>query len=227
VIAALLPVKEFNRSKARLAGYLSAEERTQLARTMFEDVWDVLREAATRRDGLERLLVVTAEPYVVTRCLRDGVPCLEEKESDTHTGSVRRGTKWAMGLGVSTLLSVPIDSPGMTATEILALARFGQEHAVVLVPSVDGSGTNALVRTPPDAIEPCFGPGSCRLHIELAEKKGLDWLVVRPPGLLTDIDTPEDVQEFLLTMRTRERSGERPVRTAELLREWFRTHKVP
>jgi len=227
VIAALLPVKEFSRSKDRLSGYLSPAERVQLTRTMFEDVWDVLREATTRRDGLERLLVVTAEPYVLARCQRDGVPCLEEKESDTHSESVRRATKWAMGLGVSTLLSVPIDSPGMTATEILALARFGREHSVVLVPSVDGSGTNALVRTPPDAIEPCFGPGSCRLHIEAAEKKGLDWLVVRPPGLLTDIDTPEDVEEFLLTMRTRERSGERPVRTAELLREWFRTHKVP
>ena len=166
--------------------------------------------------------MVTAEPYVLARCRKDGVACLEEKESDTHSDSVRRATAWAMGQGVTTLLSVPIDSPGMTAKEILTLARFGQKHSVVLVPSVDGSGTNALVRTPPDAIEPCFGPGSCRLHIELAEKKGLDWLVVRPPGLLTDIDTPEDVQEFLLTMRTREQSGERPVRTAGLLREWFR-----
>jgi 2-phospho-L-lactate guanylyltransferase len=227
VIAALLPVKEFSRSKDRLSGYLSPGERAELARTMFEDVWDVLREAAARRDGLEGLLVVTAEPYVLTRCRRDGVLCLEEKESDTHSESVRRATKWAMGLGVRTLVSVPIDSPGMTAAEVLALARFGRQHSVVLVPSVDGSGTNALVRTPPDAIEPCFGPGSCRLHIELAEKKGLDWLVVRPPGLLTDIDTPEDVEEFLLTMRIRERSGERPVRTADLLREWFRTHKVP
>ena len=227
MIAVLLPVKEFIRSKDRLSGYLSPEERAQLARTMFEDVWDVLREATARREGLERLLVVSAEPYVMARCQRDGVPCLEEKESDTHSDSVRRATAWAMEQGVTTLLSVPIDSPGMTATEILALGRFAKEHSVVLVPSVDGSGTNALVRTPPDAIEPCFGPGSCRLHIELAEKKGLDWLVVRPPGLLTDIDTPDDVQEFLLTMRTRERSGERPVRTAELLREWFRTHRVP
>jgi 2-phospho-L-lactate guanylyltransferase len=227
VTAALLPVKEFSRSKERLSGYLAPGERAELARTMFEDVWEVLREATARREGVERLLVVTAEPYVAARCRKEGIDCLEETESDTHSDSVRRATKWAMGLGVSTLLSVPIDSPGMTATEILALARFARQHSVVLVPSVDGSGTNALVRTPPDAIDPCFGPGSCRLHIELAEKKGLDWLVVRPPGLLTDIDTPEDVEEFLLTMRTREGSGERPVRTAELLRDWFRTHKVP
>ncbi len=228
MIAALLPVKEFEKSKNRLAGYLSAKERMELARTMFEDVWEVLLEATARKDGLGRLLVVSAEPYVVRRCRKEGVECLDEKESGTHSDSVRRGTEWAMSLGVTCLLSIPIDSPGMTATEILTLARFGREHSVVLVPSVDGSGTNALVRTPPDAIDPRFGPGSCRLHIEEAEKRGLDWLVVRPPGLLTDIDTPEDVEEFLLAMRSRERSGERPVRTAGLLREWFRgRNKVP
>ena len=109
MIAVLLPVKEFIRSKDRLSGYLSPEERAQLARTMFEDVWDVLREATARREGLERLLVVSAEPYVMARCQRDGVPCLEEKESDTHSDSVRRATTWAMGMGVTTLLSVPID----------------------------------------------------------------------------------------------------------------------
>lgn len=222
MIAALLPVKEFRKSKSRLAGYLSAEERVELARTMFEDVWGVLREATARKGGLARLLVVSAEPYVVKRCRKEGVACLDEKESNTHSDSVLRGTEWAMSLGVTCLLSIPIDSPGMTATEILTLARFGQRHSVVLVPSVDGGGTNALVRTPPDAIEPRFGPGSCRLHIEEAEKRGLDWLVVRPPGLLTDIDTPEDVEEFLLAMRSRGRDGERSMRTVGLLRGWFR-----
>jgi 2-phospho-L-lactate guanylyltransferase len=226
VIAALLPVKEFGKSKNRLAGYLSPEERTQLARAMFDDVWEVLRDAAGRGKGLERLLVISAEPYVIARCQEDGVECLEENESGTHSDSVLRATQWAISLGATSLVSVPIDSPGMTATEILTLARFARQHSVVLVPSADGNGTNALVRTPPDAITPRFGPDSCRLHIEEAEKQGLDWLVVRPPGLLADIDTPEDVEAFLLLMRSRE-PGERRGRTAALLREWVRSpHRV-
>jgi 2-phospho-L-lactate guanylyltransferase len=222
VIAALLPVKEFERSKNRLSGYLSPQERAQLARVMFDDVWEVLRDATARGKGLERLLVISKEPHVIARCRDEGVECLEEHDTGTHSESVRRGTEWAMSLGVTSLLSVPIDSPGMTATEILTLARFAREHAVVLVPSADGSGTNALVRTPPDAIAPHFGPDSCRLHIEEAEKNGHDWLVVRPPGLLADIDTPEDVEAFLLLMRSRE-PGERRGRTAALLREWVRS----
>jgi 2-phospho-L-lactate guanylyltransferase len=68
---------------------------------------------------------------------------------------------------------------------------------VIIVPSSDGTGTNALVRTPPDAIDSCFGPGSFRAHLDQARQRGVPATVVRPAGLLFDIDTPEDVEELL------------------------------
>ncbi|MGH9784508.1 MAG: 2-phospho-L-lactate guanylyltransferase [Terriglobia bacterium] len=209
--AALLPVKEFHRSKHRLAGLFSPEERAALARAMFDDVWEALREAVGRKQSLDQLLVVSAEPYVLDRCREDGVACLEETGPSTHSDSVRRATEWAIGLGVTSLLSVPIDTPGMTATEILMLLGLARRYAVVVVPSADGSGTNALLRTPPDAILPHFGPGSCRLHVEEAEKNGWDCVIVRPAGLVADIDTPEDAAAFL--------AMNRPGRTRTLLEE--------
>lgn len=222
--AALLPVKEFRRSKHRLAGFLSPEERAALARAMFDDVWEVLREAVGRKRGLDQLLVVSAEPYVLDRCRQDGVAFLEEMGPSTHSDSVRRATEWAIGLGVTSLLSVPIDTPAMTATEILMLAGLARRHSVVVVPSADGTGTNALLRTPPNAIEPHFGPGSCRLHIEEVESKGWDWVVVQPPGLLADIDTPEDAEAFLSLIGSSEGEGtNRASRTTALLREWVRS----
>ena len=233
MVAALLPVKEFCRAKQRLAGFLTSQERALLARTMFEDVWDALREAerggqALLRQGsggqaLERLLVVSAEPYVIARCREEGVACLEEEEARSHSDSVRLATQWAMGLGVTSLLSVPIDTPALTAPEILALLELhpgplaharGSDcrYAVVVAPSADGSGTNALLRTPPDAIAPQFGPDSCRLHVQEAETKGLLWRVFPSPGLSADIDTPEDIEAFLST--------ERRCRTWALLQHW-------
>ena len=212
MVAALLPVKEFHRAKHRLAGFLSPAERALLARAMFDDVWEVLREAVGRKHGPEQLLVTSAEPYVIERCQAEGVACLEEKDSSTHSDSVRRATHWAMSLGVTSLLSVPIDTPAMTAEELLTLLELARRYSVVIVPSADGSGSNALLRTPPDAIAPRFGPGSCRLHIEEAERNGLDWLVHRSPGLLADIDTPEDVEAFL--------SMEGKGRTWVLLQQW-------
>jgi 2-phospho-L-lactate guanylyltransferase len=68
MITALLPVKIFVRSKERLAGFLSPAERAQLALTMFEDVWAALQQACAMANALDRLLVISAEPYVIARC---------------------------------------------------------------------------------------------------------------------------------------------------------------
>lgn len=212
MVAGLLPVKEFHRSKCRLAGFLSPPERALLSRAMFDDVWEVLREAVEGRQGLEQLLVVSAEPYVLARCREQGVACLEEAEPSSHSESVRQATHWAMSLGVTSLLSVPIDTPAMTVEELSTLVGLARRYSVVIVPAADGNGTNALLRTPPDAIEPRFGPNSCRLHVEEAERKGLDWVVARVPGLQADIDTPGDVEAFL--------SMERKGHTWELLQQW-------
>lgn len=201
MIAALLPVKAFTRSKERLAGFLTPAEREQLARTMFEDVWATLQQTQAMGQGLDRLLVVSAEPYVLARCHEFGVPCLQEKEQLSHSASVIQASEWAASLGAKSLLSVPIDTPAVTPAEILSLLQIRDSFPVVVVPSADGLGTNALLRTPPNSIDARFGPGSCRLHVEEAQKKGLPVLVYPTPGFAADIDTPEDLRNFA-RMRT-------------------------
>ena len=221
MIAALLPVKLFTRSKQRLVGFLTPSERAELVRTMFEDVWAALREAQSMAQGLDCLLVASAEPYVLARCRELGIACLEETEQASHSDSVNLATAWAMRLGVTALLSVPIDTPAVTAAEILALLELRRRFPVVVVPSADGLGTNALLRTPPDAIRPHFGPGSCSLHVQAAETKGLARLVYPSPGLGSDIDTPEDLQTFAL----QNDSEGRPCRTRELVRRLLAVHR--
>jgi 2-phospho-L-lactate guanylyltransferase len=101
-----------------------------------------------------------------------------------------------MEMGASTVLLVPIDVPTVTPADFSRLAAAARPGLIV-VPSSDGTGTNALVRTPPNCIESRFGPGSFRAHIDQARSKGLDADVLRLPGLMFDIDTPEDVAELL------------------------------
>jgi 2-phospho-L-lactate guanylyltransferase len=177
---------------------------------MFDDVWATLseakgasngaasRDAAPRRParGIGQLFVATAEPYVVERCRESGTPCLVETEQRCHSASVIEASRWAVSLGAKSLLSIPIDTPGVTAEEIFALLEMGRRHSVVIVPSADGTGTNALLRTPPEAIDPHFGPHSCGLHVEEARKKGLSHLVHPSPGLGQDIDTPTELYDF-------------------------------
>lgn len=209
MFAVLLPVKEFRHSKQRLASWLSPRERETLAREMFEDVWGMLRSSTVR----DRLFVVSSEPYVIERCREEGVSCLSESEQHSHSHSVEQATRWAMSRSVTSLLSIPIDTPGVTADEISTLAELAHHYAVVVVPSADGTGTNALLRTPPDCIQPQFGAKSCALHVAQARSKGLSHRVHPVASLGADIDTPEEAAHFL--------SLNRPCRAAALLRQWL------
>lgn len=213
MFAILLPVKQFARSKQRLSGWLAAREREMLARVMFEDVWETLRLAFPP----DRLLVISAEPEVVSRCRADRIRCRAEAEPLSHSQSVIEATAWAMSLGVSSLLSVPIDTPAVKPEEIVKLSDLARRYSVVVAPSANGTGTNALLRTPPDAIRPRFGPGSCALHVAEARSKGLSHLVFPVPSLAADIDTPEEAAQFLSLERPSRRGG----RTAALLQQWF------
>ena len=192
MIFALLPVKAPQNAKQRLANLLPAPDREALARAMFEEVLGVL--CAVR--GLHRIMVATSDDATARHARRSGALVFHEQEQLGHSASATTAARQAMALGAQTVLLLPIDVPLLTPAEIeslLAAARPG----VIIVPSFDGAGTNALVLTPPDAIESCFGPGSFEHHLRRARARGHAVEVMRPPGLVLDIDTPEDITELL------------------------------
>ena len=95
------------------------------------------------------------------------------------------------------MLCIPGDCPALDPAELDALLRAPRRAdaaaRVVIVPDRHGTGTNGLLLTPPDAIEPSFGPGSCERHRALAHAAGAACRVERPPSLLLDIDTGADL----------------------------------
>ncbi len=98
------------------------------------------------------------------------------------------------------------------------------------MPDRHGTGTNALLLTPPEAITPAFGKDSCNRHGALADEAGVGWTIERVPSLMLDVDTPEDLAVLAeslgdrrgLANRTRgtlsqiERLRERPPVTARV-----------
>lgn len=192
MIAALLPVKSPRNAKQRLSGFLAPEQREALARAMFEEVLATLCAAG----GLDRIVVVTNDGVAARRARESGADVFEETEQHGHSHSADAAALRAMQEGATTVILAPIDVPLVTTTEIeLLAAQAGAGLAIV--PSSDGTGTNALVRTPPDVIRSRFGPGSFRAHVEQAEALGVPVKVLRPEGLVFDVDTPEDVSELL------------------------------
>jgi 2-phospho-L-lactate/phosphoenolpyruvate guanylyltransferase len=192
MIFAILPVKSPHNAKQRLTGFLPVEQREALARVLYRQTLAALRQA----EGIDRVVVATSDLEVADHARCSGALVFEEGEQVSHSVSADAACLRAMQIGASTVLLVPIDVPTATPADFSQLAA-SAHPGLIVVPSSDGTGTNALVRTPPDCIQSRFGPGSFRAHLDQALSKGLPADVLRLPGLMFDIDTPEDVAEFL------------------------------
>ena len=192
MIFAILPVKSPRNAKQRLKDYLAAEERETLARLLYKQTLAALCQA----QGIDRVVVATSDSEVAGQARESGVMVFDEHEQVSHSVSADAACLRAMELGATTALLVPIDVPRVTPADFSQLAAAARPGLIV-VPSSDGTGTNALVRTPPNVIESRFGPGSFRAHMEQARSKGVFAEALRLPGLMFDIDTPEDVAELL------------------------------
>jgi 2-phospho-L-lactate guanylyltransferase len=196
MIFAILPVKSPQNAKQRLTGFLAVEQRETLARILYRQTLATLCQA----EGIDRVVVATSDPESADHARRSGALVFEENEQVSHSVSADAACLRAMELGASTALLVPIDVPTVTPddfSQLAAASNGGLRPGLIVVPSSDGTGTNALARTPPNCIESRFGPGSFRAHLDQALSKGVPADVLRLPGLMFDIDTPEDVAELL------------------------------
>jgi 2-phospho-L-lactate guanylyltransferase len=185
---AVLPVKSFPNAKQRLTAGVEAPLRSQLAAAMFADVLSALAASS-----IDEVVVVTAGDAVAAHAAAQGARVVRDAEQG-HNAAARIGVAEARRLGAERALLVPGDCPALDPGEIdQLLARRNGQPSILIVPDRHGTGTNALLIAPPDALAPSFGPGSCQRHAALAAAGGLTHAVVGVPSLALDIDTPEDL----------------------------------
>lgn len=186
---AVLPIKSFKDAKQRLGAGLDTPTRRALAEAMFSDVLVALRRAR----GVDEILVVTTDRGAQRIGGAYGARLLDDDDRG-HNYAAASGIRMALDQRAERVLLVPGDCPALDSREIDdLLARQGEAPSVLIVPDRHGTGTNALLLAPPDAIEPAFGPGSCERHVQAAESAGIPHELVEAPTLGLDIDTPEDL----------------------------------
>jgi 2-phospho-L-lactate/phosphoenolpyruvate guanylyltransferase len=194
VRALLLPLKEIRNAKKRLAGILSAEERQGLAQAMAEDVLHAVREV--RR--ADRIFLVTNEETAIRAAEAARWEVIREDKQISESASVDFASRWCEERGVTSLLRLPLDLPLVQPGDIDALLALEiTAPACAMVPSRDGTGTNALLRTPPTLFASQFGEGSFAKHRAAAERAGALVLLMRNPRLELDVDDPADLRALL------------------------------
>ncbi len=190
---AVVPVKEQDRAKERLAPLLPSGLRQALAAAMLEDVLSALAAAP----GLAGLIVVTVDRQARRLASHYGARVAEEGARDGHTGAVTAAARLLAGEGRAGMLTLPGDVPLVTPGEISqVIAAHRSPPSFTIVPSHDEGGSNAILVSPPDAVPLRFGIDSFFPHLRAAEACGIRPGVLRLAGIALDIDNPEDLAAF-------------------------------
>jgi 2-phospho-L-lactate/phosphoenolpyruvate guanylyltransferase len=187
---AVLPVKSFAKAKQRLGDAIGDSDREELAAAMVGDVLAAL----ARVPQIDEVIVVTAEPLAAREAEKAGGAVVDDPEECGQSAAANRGIDAAVARGAHRALLVPGDCPAVDPDEVgRLLERPAGELSVVIVPDRHGSGTNALLLTPPGAVAPSFGTGSFARHAARAHAVGAAVKVCDLPSLGLDVDTPDDL----------------------------------
>ena len=182
-------MKDPSRSKTRLAAALDCDARERLSLLLFDNTL-----AFFTRGSVDRIVgVVTASERIARLAHSHGAEVIDEGEEKGIDVAAGLAARWASLRGCGSLLVVHADIPALAHDEVNAMLEAGRRFSVVVAESIDG-GTNALLVSPPDAIEFHFGRRSAQAHRAAARSVGLEATSLILPCLSRDLDTPADLR---------------------------------
>lgn len=180
-------------AKQRLTPLLSHQERAQLAWTMLRDVSRALMAC----QDADRIVVVTSDQGVMRYARGLGWDVVAERAQVSESQSVDFACSTLRAQGARAVLRIPADIPLVQPEDVDALLNLElASPAAALVPSRDGTGTNALLRLPPDLFPSRFGTDSFRLHQDEAQAAGVPLTVLDNPRIALDVDEADDLVCF-------------------------------
>lgn len=188
---ALIPVKALHEAKSRLAVSLTREQRKTLVLDMLQHVITTLLAS----NVLAGVTVVSPDPLVLEKAELWGAYAQVEEEQG-HNPALHAAALREQAIGVTALLTISADLPLLHPRDVQGMIEQSRLYDVVLAPSWEGTGTNALLVRPPLALPYLFGPGSLQRYRVEAKKECLSSLLYNSIGMALDVDTIDDVELF-------------------------------
>jgi 2-phospho-L-lactate/phosphoenolpyruvate guanylyltransferase len=211
----LVPVKNLDSAKQRLASVLDQATRTELAQAMLFDVLQTLGTWVRRPP----VAVVTNDPFACQLALRFNFEVIEDGVNSGETDAIEMATQVCQSRGVESTLVIPGDIPLIQAWELEQILDSAPAEGSVLVPATDGRGTNAIWRRPVALFPLRFGNDSFKPHLAAAQATQKPCIVLSLPGIALDIDRPSDVKELA--------AAPGDTRSQQLVRQWDASDLAP
>jgi 2-phospho-L-lactate/phosphoenolpyruvate guanylyltransferase len=187
----IVPHRGLDASKSRLAPVLSPNERGELAAHLLRRVLRIAHQA------VPDVVVISPSEDLGELVQESGARLLVQRGLGLNAG-LEQARETAVNEEVETLVVLHGDLPELDVPDVLALvAAIPESGGVAIAPDRAESGTNGLALRPPGVIPFRFGVGSLSHHRKAAESAGASFVIVRRPGLALDLDTPDDLDEWL------------------------------
>lgn len=183
----IVPQHALSEAKSRLGRVLSTRRRAELSLALLRHVCAALLATA----DVEGIVIMTPDPAVRAHAARWGVPTRPDPgpEFNRALSEVIRAT----AARLHAVVVVAADLPLLQPADVAALLAAGDHGRLVLAPSKEGTGTNAVVVPPGLTFHAAYGPGSLSAHRRAARALGPEALEIRRPGLAFDLDTESDL----------------------------------
>jgi 2-phospho-L-lactate guanylyltransferase len=188
---ALVPVKSLDQAKSRLATHLTQEQRASLVLDMLYHVIYILQTS----NVIHRISVVSLDRRVLDQAQAWGAYIRIEEDRGLNP-ALTAAAKREFAEGATALLTLAADLPLLQISDIHGMIEQSKHHTVVLAPSYDQTGTNALLVRPPLALPYMFGAGSLQHYLSESRIRQLSSSLYSSIGLGLDIDTSEDLAIF-------------------------------
>ncbi len=189
--SALIPVKSLTTAKSRLAPSLTQQQRETLVLDMLHHVLCALQGS----ELFDHVTVVSSDERVLELSHLWGARAVSE-EQHGHNPALHAAALREYAEGVTALLTISADLPLLSIRDIRCMFEQSKQHEIVLAPSREGTGTNAILVRPPLAVPYVFGPDSFHNYIEAARQKHRSYTTYHSTGLALDIDTIDDLNEM-------------------------------
>lgn len=184
---ALVPLKLLANAKQRLADKLTPAQRQGLVLAMAQDVLGALHQC----DHIERIVLISRNAEAAMLAATVGAEVFAETEDADLPQALIEGVQYASRQGARGVCIIPADAPRIAKADIDLLIT--QHQVCTVVPDHACVGTNALVLTPPNVLQPIFDGSSFIPHLRAAVAAQLPVQVFASQSLGLDIDTPDDL----------------------------------
>jgi 2-phospho-L-lactate guanylyltransferase len=188
---AIVPIKPLQVGKSRLSGFLNDSERYLTCTTLFANTLMCLAETMS----IDQIAVVSRDLEAEHIGKLFGASHVVDETVSSLNFAVELGIRQAIINRVDGVVILPADIPLLSTGQLeTAIDLCKTRKGMVIIPDRREDGTNALVLSPPDAIQLNFGPGSFKIHVNEALNRQINCVILRDPGMSLDLDTQDDLE---------------------------------